>query len=309
MAARPKRVARAPRRLESWLLAAAFAVLGATVPAIAAAGGLCAGATQSIPAAPTAAEPGSDFARRVAALDGPARDREVRSQLLAGQLPAFLRAAVPVELQARRLGGKLARITLCVLPDYLAIGTDADHLRVPMGLDTALAVAEAFGFTLPTRRIVDAIYAQAALRLAPVPLPPGDRMRSTDYVVRHNAIVGAQRAAEGAALGALTAGDKKDLVLTPRLWSAPGRVAIYGWHREAGRPIQPLSTVHGARYADYSHGVRLVGATVFVDGRPASIFDLLADPRLAPALSDEGPIGGVAALRPLVAAAADADRR
>ena len=85
-------------------------------------------------------------------------------------------------------------------------------------------------------------------------------------------------------------------MLSPRLWNEPGRVAIYGWHRSAAAPIQPLSTVHGARYADYSHGVRLVGHTVWLDGVPKSIFELLADPLLAPLLSDEGPVLPPAAL-------------
>ena len=101
-----------------------------------------------------------------------------------------------------------------------------------------------------------------------------------------------QRAAYGAAPGALTAGHKKDLVLSQRLWEQPGRVAIYGWHRADGTPIQPLSTVHGARYADYSHGVRLVSQTMFVDGRPTRLLDALADEQLGPLLSDEGPLPG-----------------
>jgi hypothetical protein len=84
--------------------------------------------------------------------------------------------------------------------------------------------------------------------------------------------------------------------MSSRLWSAPGRVAIYGWHRGPDAPIQPLSTVHGARYADYSHGVRLVGGVVYVDGAPRAIADVLADRRLAPLLSDEGPLPGVAEL-------------
>jgi hypothetical protein len=79
-------------------------------------------------------------------------------------------------------------------------------------------------------------------------------------------------------------------VLSARLWRQPGRVAIYGWHRGVGAPIQPLSTVHGARYADYSHGVRLVSNMVFVNGQRRSIFDVLADSRLAALLSDEGPL-------------------
>ena len=77
------------------------------------------------------------------------------------------------------------------------------------------------------------------------------------------------------------AGHKKDLVLTNRLWQVPDRVAIYGWHRDVDRPIQPLSTVHGARYADYSHGVRLVSDTVYINGRKRPIDEVLGEPALA----------------------------
>jgi hypothetical protein len=48
--------------------------------------------------------------------------------------------------------------------------------------------------------------------------------------------------------------------------------------------------VHGARYADYSHGVRLVSVVAFVNGQARSIFDILEDPSLASIVSDEGPI-------------------
>ena len=70
----------------------------------------------------------------------------------------------------------------------------------------------------------------------------------------------------------------------------PGRVAIYGWHVGSGHPIQSLSLVHGARYADYSHGVRLIAATAYVEGAPRSIFAVLEDPELAGVLNDEGAV-------------------
>jgi hypothetical protein len=242
-------------------------------------------------------ERGSDFVRRLAGLGERERDVAIRDALLAGGLPAFLRQPVAVELDARPdAGGTGPRVTVCVLPDYLSVGTDEDHVLVPMSLGAALAVGDALGFTLPTRRLVDAIHAQARVRLAPRPMPPGDAMRSTEYFVRHNDTVRAQRRATGSAPSALTAGHKKDLVLTNRLWDAPGRLALYGWHRETGSPIQPLSTVHGERYADYSHGIRLVGTTAFVDGAARSLFEVLRDPRLARALSDEGPIPRAAEL-------------
>jgi hypothetical protein len=250
----------------------------------------CAESAPRVPDRDASDARGSEFARRVASLDGSERDALVLRELLAGDMPRFLLNTAPVVLSGKAPDGSAMEVTLCVLPDYLSVGDARDFVRVPMGLAAALTIADAFGFVLPTRKIVDAIYAQAAVRLAPQPLPPGDRMRSTDYFVRHNEMVQAQRASAGAPSGALIAGHKKDIVLTKRLWSTPGRVAIYGWHREGGAPIQPLSIVHGARYADYSHGVRLVSAIAFVDGRPRSLFELLGDARFAPLLTDEGPL-------------------
>ncbi|MFM1988615.1 MAG: hypothetical protein RJA99_1572 [Pseudomonadota bacterium] len=266
--------------------ACALALTAAAAPAGAGCEAVAARIAPRDPAAPG----GTEFVRRLDGLSEPERDLAIRSALLAGNLPGFLRRAVPLELAAPPGGMRTPRVTVCVLPDYLAVGSDDDHVRVPMSLHAASAIAHAFGFTLPTRRLVDAIYAQAAVRLEPRPLPAGDAMRSTAYFVRHDAIVRAQRDAQPAPRGALVAGHKKDLVLTGRLRQAPDRLALYGWHRGPSAPIQPLSLVHGARYADYSHGVRLVAATAWVDGRARPIGEVLRDARLSAALSDEGPI-------------------
>ncbi len=175
-----------------------------------------------------------------------------------------------------------------VTPDYLAIGSDENFLRIPLSYPSAVAVAQAFECVLPTRKIVDAIYKQATCRLKPAPLPPGPKMRSSEYYLKHREMIRAQRKEADCALGELVSGHKKDVVLTNRLNEKPGRVAIYGWHRKTGEPIQPLSTVHGDRYADYSHGVRLIYKTVWINGEPRSILEILQDPRLAPVLTHEG---------------------
>ncbi len=275
------------RRLHAALLG-----LAGVLAASAAAAGVCDGAADRLPARAAEAAGGSGFARALG--ETPARERDARmlQELLAGNLPRFLRHAVPVTLQAAGAGDPA--VTLCVLADYLAIGSDADHLHVPLSLPAALAVGRAFGFMLPTRRMVDAIYAQAAVRLAPQPLPAGPAMRTTAVLVQHEALVAQQRQQAAAPAGALTAGHKKDLVLSPRLWAWPDRLALYGWHRPGGVPIQPLSTVHGERYADYSHGVRLVARMAYVAGVPRPLKELLRDSRFAPLLSDEGPWPGPA---------------
>ena len=91
------------------------------------------------------------------------------------------------------------------------------------------------------------------------------------------------------AAGDLVAGHKKDLVLTRKMQGRPDRVAIYGWHRLSGEPIQPVSTVHVDWYADYSHGVRLVWHGAY-RWRGSGIAETLADPATASILSDEGPL-------------------
>ncbi len=238
---------------------------------------------------------GSEVIERVRALGGAARDRVLADEVLSGNVPGFLRSLRPVTLSGQAADGRAVEITFCVTPDYLAVGDDRDYVRTPMGLPAAAEVADRLGYMLPTPRMVDAIYAQAWVRLAPKPMEPTSQMSSTDYFWRHNGLVEAQRAS-GSRPGMLTAGQKKDIVLSTRLRAARGRVAIYGWHQRNGRPIQPLSTVHGAEYADYSHGVRLVSSVAFVNGEPVRLTELMADPALAPILSDEGPIDDVGEL-------------
>ena len=231
-------------------------------------------------------------------MDRQQRELAIRNELLTGNLPGFLRKLVPVELHAQWTDGRMLSATIFVTPDYLAIGSDQDFLRIPMNLYTAAAVAGPLGFVLPTKKMVDAIYSQSVFHFAPQPLAPGPQMTSTEYYRLHNRMIEEQARTASIPLGALVSGDKKDVVITTRLTSNPGRIAIYGWQRAEGRPIQPLSTVHGAAYADYSHGIRLVSRLVLIEGKLRSIYEVLRDPVLSRFLSDEGPIRDLWALAP-----------
>lgn len=244
---------------------------------------------------------GSEFARRVRDLSTPDQQRAALDELEHGNFPDFLRRAIPVRLAAGGAAPGRPQVTIFVLPDYLAVGSDEDFLYVPLAFASATAVARDLGFVLPTPKMVDAIYAQSAHHLAPTPLPAGPLMRSIPYLQEHQRRIEAQR--RGLPLGDLISGHKKDLVLSERLIQQPGRVAIYGWHRRIGDPIQPLSTVHGEAYEDYSHGVRLVSETVLVDGRERSIYDALEDSAVAPALSYEGVLPDARRLMGLATAA------
>ncbi len=245
--------------------------------------------THGIPARDDRDLSGSQFVQYISKMDRQEREQAIREEILKGNLPEFLRKLVPVELHHELPDGKSLTATIFVAPDYLAIGSDVDFLRIPMNLRSAAEIAERFGFVLPTRKMVDAIYLQSR-HLAPQPLPAGPQMTSTAYYWTHNQMIQEQARALGLRLGELVSGDKKDVVTTNRLLANVGRIAIYGWHRGPGQPIQPLSTVHGANYADYSHGIRLVSATVLIGGKLRSIQDVLHDSSLAGILSDEGPI-------------------
>lgn len=250
----------------------------------------------NIPSRQGQALTGSQFAESIARMDRQQREAAIRDEILKGNLPSFLRRLVPVELRGQEAGGRILAATIFVTPDYLAIGSDQDFLRMPMNLYTAASVAGELGFVLPTRKMVDAIYTQSKFHFAPQPLPPGPQMTSTMYYRQHNQSIEEQARSSSIPAGALVSGHKKDVVITNRLAGRPGQIAIYGWQREEGKPIQPLSTVHGAAYADYSHGIRLVSQVVLFEGKLRSIRELLQDPVLSRILSDEGPIHHVWAL-------------
>ena len=178
--------------------------------------------------------------------------------------------------------------------DYLAIGSDDDFIRMPMTSAAAQRIADLVDASLPTRKLVDVIYREAEAKLPPSWIDGGPTEGTLSDFIHHQKTLEQKRVARGFPLGVLTAGDKKDIVLTPRMVDKPGRVAIYGWHRKEGDPIQPLSCVHSCRYADYSHGVRLIAQAMTIDGKPFRVSDVLVDPERADLLSDEGPLPEVA---------------
>ena len=236
---------------------------------------------------------GTEFFRKIASMRDKAGkfsqkeyEDAVAAEILRGNIPDFLRSFQKVTVKAKDAAGKEHTAVIEVMPDYLAVGSDADFVRVPMMPTTAARIAEAFGCALPTRKIVNDIYKAATVKLEPRPLP-NHGMDPTQFF-EHNKVIEGQR--DGKKLGDLIAGIKKDVVVTNKLGERPNRVAIYGWHRLDGRPIQPLFLGHVNTWVDYSHGIRLMKRSVQVDGKQRDVRPVLAAPDLAPLLSDEGPI-------------------
>ncbi|PIE25586.1 MAG: hypothetical protein CSA62_00840 [Planctomycetota bacterium] len=240
-----------------------------------------------LPPRPGSALRGSELRTQVLGKSLAERERLVLHEINSGNLPQHLRRMVPVQLQAR-IGGKLRTATIWCTPDYLGVGQDADWFRMPLTPQSAQEIADRLDCVLPTRRMVDAIWKQAAVKLQPAPFSPSSyRITSAATFYLSHLKIESQL---GQRQGLLVAGIKKDIVASALIARWPQRVVIYGWHYPSGRAIQPLSKVHHSSYVDYSHGVRLVARRCLVDGAPSSVDAVLADPVLHVLLSDEGPV-------------------
>ncbi len=227
---------------------------------------------------------GSAFYEAATTMQWQIRDSFALAAIHSGAVPNFLLKLVPIHTSINDSTGKQHNITFFVTPDYLSIGTNDDWARIPLTPMTATAIADQWKCFLPTPKMVDAIYAAAKVKLAPVPMYI--HRDSTITMWQHHLIIEGQRKAEKG----LIAGIKKDVVITDRLnnTAKPNRVAIYGWHQLNGKPIQPLYTGHVNWYVDYSHGIRLVYQTIYVDGKPMHYEDVFKHPVYHRALTDEG---------------------
>jgi hypothetical protein len=246
-----------------------------------------------LPARPPDAESGRAFATRIAPLALAQREQAIIRAVLQGNVPSWLRQLEPVSVPPRQ-SDNTNQLTVYALPDYLAVGSDDDWLWVPMTPASAQQIADRLECLLPTTRLVDLFHRAARARLSPVPLKPGAEMTTVSYFERHTQTVrGEHPQNQPGSFRGLVAGHKKDVVIANRLTNAPGRVAIYGWHRTNGSPIQPLYLGHTNTWVDYSHGVRLVANQLQVNGREQLLEQLLQDDRWAPWLSDEGVMASV----------------
>jgi hypothetical protein len=242
-----------------------------------------------LPHRPSDAPGGAEVARDIRALDLEAREERIYTEISQGNVPTWLRQLRRVEI-TREVDGRKHRVTFWVTPDYLAVGSDSDFFLVPLSPQMAQRIADLVGGSLPTPRMVDAVWASARFRLAPIRITPDEFMTTVQYFERHDRLVRAQRWLHGVRPGVFVAGHKLDVVLSTTLSANPGKVAIYGWHRPDGQPIQHLSTALRDSRVAFSHGIRLVDRGILIDGARRDLADVLRDPELAPLLSDDGVI-------------------
>ena len=252
--------------------------------------------TLNLPPRPVGAPNGTQFTNLVSSLSRDAREDRILTEVLSGNVPDFLRALIPINASSSGHTG-----TYYVTPDYVAIGDDADYFLCPMTPLLAQRLCDLLGCTLPTRKMVNQIWTNAAVKLSPQPIAPSPEMITVPVFAWHNFMVRTQRNAytNSFPLGALVSGDKKDVIISARIYTnfataITKPVVIYGWHYATGSPIQPLYNGHEETYADYSHGIRLVQMNLTVDGSPNTVANVLTSPALAPLLSDDGPSEGTA---------------
>ncbi|MDD4919182.1 MAG: hypothetical protein PHX94_00540 [Bacteroidales bacterium] len=213
------------------------------------------------------------------------REELACNQILEGNVPEYMKGFVRITTRQRDLNGKKHRLTLFVKPDYLTVLSGNMPFIVPLTPMTATRIACSLDCSLPTPKIVDIIYSKATARAEPFNYIPREyRNLDPDLFFDHSQVIFAQLKAAGKKPGELTAGTKKDIVITktPPNPSRTHHVIIYGWHRLDGKPIQPVYDGHINTYVDYSHGVRLISNRVLVDGKEHRLQELLQDPVLWP---------------------------
>ncbi|MEW6723263.1 MAG: hypothetical protein AB1324_08420 [Candidatus Micrarchaeota archaeon] len=247
---------------------------------------------ERIPPRPTddSVPTGSQFMDSVRTLNPAQFEERVMQEIARGNVPDFMRPenfrtmSVTMQVEGREI---TAAVRVC--PDYLAIGSNDNHARVPISPILAQRIARRYGFVMPTQRLVDAIDAKArsdggflsfngagevAARVTDS--ASGQKvsarwnhkqygayeakwMESPEFALEHSRMTSERVGVPGSAM---LSGHKKDIVYHPDTEKPitnkkgqvvyPGRVAIYH------QGIQPFSTIHHSGYFDYSHGVRFL---------------------------------------------------
>lgn len=230
---------------------------------------------------------GSEFIKAAENMTADQRDSLILREVTDGNIPNWLRRSVYIKERLKDADGKPHEVILNVLPDFIAIGSDEDFLRVPTLPVTAQRIADYYNATLPTCKLSDIIHSHSSVKMEPHPMTPDATMTTLPVFVRHNSIVESERKAITSGHTGIIAGHKKDIVISNRIANEPTRLFIYGWHHPDGKVIQDLCGVHVKTWVDYSHGVRLINDEVTVDGKLRSIKELLKDPVMYAMFSDE----------------------
>jgi hypothetical protein len=191
-----------------------------------------------------------------------------------------------------------------------------EGVRVNVSAEMQQQIADTIGASLMTPKIADLRFANAQIRLPPMPMGITD---STAAMLSQSKKIDdaiAQRAGSDTK-GKIVATTGKNWVLTNELIGAhpSNDAANYGWHFTATGPswkgikgylcdsrmtdpltklqifvIQSSAEAHNRKHLDYSQIAEYVYETCVVDGQQRALTDVLSDPALAFLGSHEGPL-------------------
>lgn len=227
------------------------------------------------------------------------RDATILNHDAARHVPSWLAVRPWREVRiVETIDGVPRELRIYVAPDFYSIGDDQTWRRTPMTPKAAQALATRWRAILPSRKLARAIYQAADARIAMATFAPAADMTSPAKWREDDAVVASRLPDQRARLlaGQLVAGHRKDIVIGPGLDGS--KVAIFGGARSTpdgkANPAdpwawQPYSTVHGADYADHSHGVRLILDRGYLDGVETPLADIFQHPTLHRLVSDQGP--------------------
>ncbi len=215
----------------------------------------------------------------IAGLSDAQYQQAVVAAALGNHLPAAMTTMMEVPVSAPGLTGSFWTTAM-----PLTIGTDAQMFHAPLSAPMAQRIADKFSWSLPTKRMVDAIHATAATHV-PFHAYSENRSAVSTFVTSSQAIE--QRRA---GRGGLVSDYAKDYVLAKH--RDPSRITIYGGWDASGALVQPFATPHDLYYMDYSQMPRFVAQQVRVNGAVMSLADALANATTAPLFSHEGTITG-----------------
>jgi len=167
-------------------------------------------------------------------------------------------------------------------------------VRFDVTAEGAQRIADQLHAILPTPRILQLVWEQAAVRIEPCTLPPDEKMASTARMIQHSDCVDQRIAGRTG----MVANEGKHWVLSNRIAGKDNLAANYGWFMRGRRPVQTVGTRHDTAHTDYSQILRLVKPIIHVDGREIDIRHVGRSPELWGLVSDEGPLLVWRATRP-----------
>ncbi len=238
-------------------------------------------------------------------LVGIERQAAIAREFANGNVPDFMK---PENFRTITLRDNLGNeLQVNVMSKPACIGNNSDYVTAPINMECALAACKTFDLGMPTKKLAEAMYNKADVRLAARgwvgSASDSNYMDGNGFYLRADDAIKNQL--KGVKDNALVAGPWKYFTLSKyadpeRYPNMSKRLFQFGFWDTTGKPIQQgifnsgvfdgtENLKHGREHQDYSLVWQGVSQEVVLNGKRARYDDVLKDPRYAHLLSDEGP--------------------